>query len=82
METNPRKREAPPPIPLEKNRLEALVKAWIEDGEVVLRPIERQPTLEEQRSPKFCLFHRNTIILLWTVLCSERYIMKRFRKEK
>ena len=56
----PRKREALPPIPLEKSRLEALVKAWIEDGEVVLRPIERHPTLEEQRSPKFCLFHRNT----------------------
>ena len=60
VETNTKKREAPPPIPLEKNRLEALVKAWIEDGEVVLRPIERQPTLEEQRSPKFCLFYRNT----------------------
>ena len=59
MEANPKKREAPLPIPLEKNRLEALVKAWIEDKEIVLRPIERQPTLEEQRSPKFGLFHRN-----------------------
>ena len=26
----------------------------------MLRPIKRQPTLEEQRSPKFCLFYRNT----------------------
>ena len=45
---------------MEKNKLEALVKAWIEDGELVLRPLEKQPTLEERRSPKFCLFHRNT----------------------
>ena len=60
VETNSRKREVPPPIPLEKNQLEALVRAWIEDGELILKPLERQPTLEERRNPKFCLFHRNT----------------------
>ena len=44
---------------MEKAKIEALVRAWIEDGEIRLRPIGRQPTLEEKRDPRFCLFHRN-----------------------
>ena len=76
VETN-RKREVPLPIPLEKNKVEALVKAWIEDGEIVLRPLERQPTLEERRSPKFYLFHRNT-----SHSTVDRFVIRRIYHEK
>ena len=76
VETN-KKREVPPPIPLEKNKVEALVNAWIEDGEIVLRPLERQPTLEERRSPKFCLFHRNA-----SHSTVDRFVIRRIYHEK
>ena len=39
VETNSRKREVPPPMPLEKNQL-TFVRAWIKDGELILKPLE------------------------------------------
>ena len=51
-------REIPARIPLEKYQIDPLVKAWIDDGGLKLRFIERQPTLEEKRDLKYCLFHR------------------------
>ena len=51
-------REIPARIPLEKYQIDALVKAWIEDGGLKLRSIERQPTPEEKKDPKYYLFHR------------------------
>ena len=39
METLNRNREPPPTIPLGKAKIEALVRALIEDGEIKLRPI-------------------------------------------
>ena len=50
VETSNKNREPPLPlIPLEKAKLGALVRAWIEDGELKLRPMKRQPTLEEKK---------------------------------
>ena len=45
-------------IPLEKYQIDALVIAWIKDGGLKLRSIERQPTPEEKIDHKYCLFHR------------------------
>ena len=47
-------REIRTKIPLERYQ----INAWIEDGQLKLKPIERQPTPEEKRDPKYCMFHR------------------------
>ena len=59
MEPVNKNREPPPKIPLEKAKIEALVRAWIEDEEIKLRLIGRQPTLEEKNDPRCCLYHRS-----------------------
>ena len=58
VEQRSKTREIPAKTPLEKYQIDALVKVWIEDGEIKLRPIERKPTLEEKRDPRYCLYHR------------------------
>lgn len=45
-------------IPFEKCQIDVLVKAWIEDGQLKLGPIERQSVSEEKKDPRYCLYHR------------------------
>lgn len=52
--------QIPLEIPLEKDRIIALAKIWIEDGELRCPPIIRMPTQEEIKNPKFCIFLRKT----------------------
>ena len=54
VEQRSRDREIRTKIPLERYQ----INAWIEDGQLKLKPIERQPTPEEKRDPKYCMFHR------------------------
>ena len=51
-------REIPTSIPLENYQIDVLVKAWIEDGQLKLGPIERQSVSEEKKDPRYCLYHR------------------------
>ena len=55
---NNRDREIPARIPLERYQIEALIKAWIEDGQLRPKPMQKQPTLEEKRDPRYCADHR------------------------
>ena len=45
-------------IPLGKAKLNALVKAWISDGEVNVRLVEKPPTPQDKRDLNYHLFHR------------------------
>lgn len=58
MEQGNRNRDVPPKIPLEKFKVDALVKAWIEYREILLKPVWKQPTHEDKKHPNYCLFHR------------------------
>ena len=57
VEQGSKTRKIPVKIPLKKNLIYSLVKAWIEDEGIKLRPIERQSTLKEKRDPRYCLYH-------------------------
>ena len=50
--------QIPPKISLEKNKILALVKAWIEDGKLRCLPVVRISTQEEIENPKFYIFHK------------------------
>ena len=58
--------QIPLEIPLEKKKILALVKTWIEDGELQCSLVVRMPTLEETENPKFCIFHRKWAMPLLT----------------
>ncbi|PON60729.1 hypothetical protein TorRG33x02_284160 [Trema orientale] len=48
----------PPEIPLSKKQIEALVQAWLKDGELSDMPVDKPPILEDKRNPKYCVFHK------------------------
>ncbi|PON49129.1 hypothetical protein PanWU01x14_232150 [Parasponia andersonii] len=49
--------QIPLEIPLDKKKLETLVKAWIEDGQLKECPVDKLPTQEEKRNPRYYLYH-------------------------
>ena len=58
MEQGKRNRDVPAKIPIEKFKVDTLVNAWIEDGEIVLKLSWKQPNHEEKKDLKYYLFHR------------------------
>ena len=58
VEQGSKTREMSTRIPLERYQINALVKVWIEDGGIKLKPIEKQPTPEENKNPRYCLYDR------------------------
>ena len=50
-------RKDPPKFPCKVEKVSALMEAWIQDGSLEFPRVEKMPTTEEKRHPKYCHFH-------------------------
>ena len=50
--------EEPPPLPFTTEEMMAIFDKWVQDQVIKLPKITKQPTVEEQKDPKYCRYHR------------------------
>ena len=50
--------EEPPPLPFTVEEMMAIFYKWVQDQVIKLPKITKQPTVEEQKDPKYCRYHR------------------------
>ena len=65
------RREDPPEFPCKEEKIIALMEAWVRDGSLVLPEVDRLPTMEDKRHPRYCCYHRKTsgasYLPLWVI---------------
>uniref|UniRef100_A0A2N9FYK3 RNase H type-1 domain-containing protein n=1 Tax=Fagus sylvatica TaxID=28930 RepID=A0A2N9FYK3_FAGSY len=50
--------EEAPPLPFTTEEMIAILDKWVQDQVIKLPRISKQPTVEEQKNPKYCHYHR------------------------
>uniref|UniRef100_A0A2N9G6H2 RNA-directed DNA polymerase n=1 Tax=Fagus sylvatica TaxID=28930 RepID=A0A2N9G6H2_FAGSY len=50
--------EEPPPLPFTAEEMMGIFDKWVQDQVIKLPKINKQPTTEEQKNPKYCRYHR------------------------
>jgi hypothetical protein len=50
--------EEPPPLPFTAEEMMVIFDKWVQDQVIKLPKINKQPTTEEQKDPKYCRYHR------------------------